>query len=161
VSRDGLTEDTPAGHHGDTGSVMDRRVVKMYRNSVDQTARSDIAAAAAAHQEMGRDYDAAVAEGLIERIGAEIDSRVDARVGAISRRSGSPPEAPQAGRRQAMWAGAGVGAGLTGIVVLIVNARHATSDLVGSVIAIWVILVITALGATLVRKYRSPERPDN
>jgi hypothetical protein len=130
----------------------------MYRNSVDQTVRGDIAAAAAAHQELGRDYDAAVAEGLIERIGAEIDSRVDARVGAISRRSGSSAEVSQAGRRQAMWAGAGVGAGLTGIVVLIANARHASSDLVGSVIAVWVILAIAALGATLVRKYRSPGR---
>jgi hypothetical protein len=55
-----------------------------------------------------------------------------------------------------MWAGAGVGAGLTGIVVLIVNARHTTSDLVGSVIAVWVIVAIAALGATLARKYRGP-----
>jgi hypothetical protein len=130
----------------------------MYRNFVDQVTRSDIAAAAAAHQELGRDYDAAVAEGLIERIGAEIDSRVDARVGAISRRSGSSAEVAQAGRGQAMWAGAGVGAGLTGIVVLIVNASHATPDLVGSVIAVWVILAIAALGAALVRKYRSTGR---
>jgi len=135
-----------------------RRVVKMYRNSVDQATQSDIAAAAAAHQELGRDYDAAVAEGLIERIGAEIDSRVDARVGAISHRPGSSAEGSQAGRRQAMWAGAGVGTGLTGIVVLIVNARNATPDLVGSVIAVWVILAIAALGAALARKYRSPGR---
>jgi hypothetical protein len=48
---------------------------------MDQLARDDIAAAAAAHHELGRDYDGAVAEGLIERIGAEIDKRVDARLG--------------------------------------------------------------------------------
>ncbi len=48
---------------------------------MDQLARDDITAAAAAHQELGRDYDGAVAEGLIERIGAEIDKRVDARLG--------------------------------------------------------------------------------
>ena len=48
---------------------------------MDQLAREDIAAAAAVHQELGRDYDDAVAEGLIERIGAEIDKRVDARLG--------------------------------------------------------------------------------
>jgi hypothetical protein len=54
----------------------------MYRNVVDQVTRNDIAAAAAAHHELGRDYDGAVAEGLIDRIGAEIDKRVDARLRA-------------------------------------------------------------------------------
>jgi hypothetical protein len=49
---------------------------------MDQLARDDIAAAAAAHRELGRDYDDAVAEGLIERIGAEVDKRVDARLAA-------------------------------------------------------------------------------
>ncbi len=57
---------------------------------MDQLAREDIAAAAAVHQELGRDYDVAVAEGLIERIGAEIDKRVDARLG------GQPADRPAA-----------------------------------------------------------------
>jgi hypothetical protein len=48
---------------------------------MDQLAREDIAAAAAAHRELGRDYDGAVAEGLVDRIGEEIDKRVDARLG--------------------------------------------------------------------------------
>ncbi len=48
---------------------------------MERTTRDEIGAAAAAHAELGGDYDAAVAEGLIERIGAEIDKRVDARVG--------------------------------------------------------------------------------
>ncbi len=47
---------------------------------MDQVAREDIAASAAAHRELGRDYDRAVAEGLVERIGDEIDKRVDARL---------------------------------------------------------------------------------
>src|ERR1022692_3366801 len=53
----------------------------MYLVAMDQLAREDIAAAAAAHDELGRDYDGAIAEGLVERIGAEIDKRVDARLG--------------------------------------------------------------------------------
>lgn len=130
----------------------------MYLDSVEQSTQDNIAASAAAHHELGSDYDSAVAEGLIERIGAEIDSRVDARLGASSRGSGLPAEVSQTGRQQAMWFGAGVGAGMTGLVVLIVNARHATTDIVGSVIVVWVILAIAALGATLARKYRSPGR---
>ncbi len=55
--------------------------------AVDQATRDDIAAAAAAHQELGRDFDGAVAEGLVDRIGAEIDKRIDARLGARPRRS--------------------------------------------------------------------------
>jgi hypothetical protein len=58
----------------------------MYLVLMDQLAREDIAAAAAAHRELGRDYDGAVAEGLIERIGDEIDKRVDARLGRRSDR---------------------------------------------------------------------------
>jgi hypothetical protein len=80
----------------------------MYRNAVDQVTRNDIAAAAAAHHELGRDYDGAVAEGLIDRIGAEIDKRVDARLRAGWSVPRSPARMPQSGRSQAIWAGAGI-----------------------------------------------------
>ena len=55
-------------------------MIEMYRVAMEQAARDDIAAASAAHRELGRDYDGAIAEGLIERIGAEVDKRVDARL---------------------------------------------------------------------------------
>jgi len=55
-------------------------VVATYRVFVDQQARDEIAAAGAAHRELGPGYDDAVAEGLVERIGVEIDKRVDARL---------------------------------------------------------------------------------
>ena len=70
----------------------------MNLDCVDQRTRDDIAASAAAHSELGRDYDGAVAQGLIERIGAEIDRRVDVRLGQRDRVSAAPPEpAPRAG----------------------------------------------------------------
>ena len=52
----------------------------MYLVVMDQLARENITAAAAVHHELGRDYEDAVAEGLVERIGDEIDRRVDARL---------------------------------------------------------------------------------
>jgi len=55
-------------------------LIAMYRVCVDQQTRQEIAAAGAAHRELGPNYDDAVAEGLVERIGAEIDRRVDARL---------------------------------------------------------------------------------
>jgi hypothetical protein len=42
--------------------------------------RDEIAAAVAAHGELGARYDSAIAEGLVERIGEEIDKRVEARL---------------------------------------------------------------------------------
>jgi hypothetical protein len=42
--------------------------------------REEVQASAGAHQDLGSGYDAAVAEGLVERIGEEIDKRIDARL---------------------------------------------------------------------------------
>ena len=47
---------------------------------MDERAHEDVAAAAAVHTELGRAYDGAVAEGLVERISSEIDKQVDARL---------------------------------------------------------------------------------
>jgi hypothetical protein len=47
---------------------------------VNADEREEIAASVAARTELGPRYDAALAEGLVERIGEEIDKRVDARL---------------------------------------------------------------------------------
>jgi hypothetical protein len=61
---------------------------------VDQQTRDEITAAGAAHRELGPGYDDAVAAGLVERIGEEIDKRVDAR---LAQYSGQPaPHIPPA-----------------------------------------------------------------
>jgi hypothetical protein len=54
---------------------------------VNADEREEIAASVAAHAELGPKYDTAVAEGLVERIGEEIDKRVEARL----RSMGQPP----------------------------------------------------------------------
>ena len=54
--------------------------------------RDEISASVAAHAELGPRYDAAVAEGLVERIGDEIDKRIDARL------SGQPGPGQQNGQ---------------------------------------------------------------
>ena len=63
-----------------------RRVTSVEQVSISE----EIRASAAAHRDLGPGYDGAVAEGLVERIGDEIDRRVDARL--ISR---MPYTAPQ------------------------------------------------------------------
>jgi hypothetical protein len=58
---------------------------------VNADERQEIAASVAANAELGPRYEAAVAEGLVERIGEEIDRRVDARL----RGAGHPAPPPQ------------------------------------------------------------------
>jgi hypothetical protein len=51
---------------------------------VNANERDEITASVAAHSELGPRYDSAVAEGLVERIGDEIDRRIDSRLGGQS-----------------------------------------------------------------------------
>ena len=120
---------------------------------VDESTRNDIAAATAAHHELGRDYDDAVAESLVDRIGAEIDKRIDARL--CTGPSGSRPlaESSQSGKGQALFLGAGIGAGLTGFVAII--AQHTSKHVGYAVIIVWVILAVASLGTAVVSKYRN------
>jgi hypothetical protein len=58
---------------------------------------AEIRASVAAHQDLGSGYDDAVAEGLVERIGAEIDKRIEARLaafGPVPAGSAVPQQAP-------------------------------------------------------------------
>jgi hypothetical protein len=69
---------------------------------------AEIRASVDAHHDLGSGYDDAVAEGLVERIGAEIDKRIEAQL----RRYGAPygpyfaPPAPPPGAQGAAEAGA-------------------------------------------------------
>ena len=127
---------------------------------MDQAARTDIAAAAAAHRELGPDYDAAVAEGLIERISDEIDKRVDARLGTSPRSSRSPAETSQSAGHMTAWtagvAGVGVGAGITGIAAGVAASGNPRVEPV--VITVLLILAVIALVVTAVRKSRNQGR---
>jgi len=60
--------------------------------------REEVQASAAAHRDLGPGYDAAVAEGLVERIGEEIDRRVDARMFGHMQTPTRPRHAPAPGR---------------------------------------------------------------
>jgi hypothetical protein len=55
---------------------------------VNADEREEIAASVAAHAELGPRYESAVAEGLVERIGEEIDRRVDARLRNLGQHGG-------------------------------------------------------------------------
>jgi hypothetical protein len=114
----------------------------MYLVGMDQLAREDIAAAAAVHSELGRDYDGAVAESLVERIGEEIDKRVDARLG----RSGDAParrgragQLSRSGRSSWETVPLALGSMIVGGIVSanLMSSAHASAALVALV---WIII---------------------
>ena len=80
---------------------------------MDELAQQDIAAAAAAHTELGRAYDGPVAEGLVERISSEIDRQVDAR---LAQRGIRPSWAAWATDTMGLGS-AGLGIGATAVVL--------------------------------------------
>jgi hypothetical protein len=109
----------------------------MYLDPVDHATRDEIAAAAGAHADLGSNYDAAVAEGLIERIGAEIDRRVDARLAMHPARpvapAYGPPRSPAAAVIVALGT-VGLGVGATAITLFSnVSVGAVTPENVGAV----------------------------
>jgi hypothetical protein len=101
---------------------------------VDHKTHEEIAAAAAAHRELGPGYDDAVAEGLVERIGAEIDRRVDARLA----QQGLPERRPARVSSSGTFFGLGslVIGGITSVSIM--NTHDSKSAVV--VILIWIVL---------------------
>ena len=96
----------------------------MLRTGHDEDEKAEIRASVAAQRDLGPGYGDAVAEGLVERIGAEIDKRIDARLGlvpAAQRAPGyqapavpappPPKPAPQASRMPAFFPLVSMGSG--------------------------------------------------
>ena len=134
--------------------------------------RDEISASVAAHAELGPRYDDAVAEGLVERIGDEIDKRIDARLGAPAgpgrqaqqQHNGQPayqgPVAPAPARPAAVPPPAAHapsrGSGLSGVILglgsmgLGVGATAVVlSHHVGGVAAVLMVLLIWAMIAVI------------
>jgi hypothetical protein len=66
----------------------------LYRALMGSDHEAEIRASVAAHADLGPAYDDAVAEGLVERIGAEIDKRIDARLGQFGATGAPGPPGP-------------------------------------------------------------------
>jgi hypothetical protein len=125
---------------------------------VNANERDEIAASVAAHGELGSRYDDAVAEGLVERIGAEIDKRIDTRLGtpapptmplsaAYRGPVGPPPPAPAPAPRPERHRGGGVSGvflGLGSMGIGIGSTAVIVANKVDGVAAVFMVLLIWA-----------------
>jgi hypothetical protein len=104
---------------------------------MDASLRADLTAASAVHRELGPDYTDAVSEGLVERIGAEIDKRVDAKLAErnLAERNLAAPNARLGWPQLVMGLGStGVGVGASAIV-LFSGVTVGSSRVTGSVVS--------------------------
>jgi hypothetical protein len=118
------------------------------------TIRDEVRASAAAHHDLGPGYDTAVAEGLVERIGEEIDRRVDARLFGQVGYQGAPqgPPGPRVRREPVPgrigFGGVVLGLGSIGLAVgataVVLHSGSAPGQLNGGA-AVLVFLIWTAI----------------
>jgi len=90
----------------------------LYRADMGSDHEAEIRASVGAHDDLGSGYDDAVAEGLVERIGAEIDRRIEAqlrRYGAPYGPYFAPPGPPAPGAQGAADLGAVGASGVSGV----------------------------------------------
>jgi hypothetical protein len=115
--------------------------------------KDEVLASAEAHRDLGPGYDTAVAEGLVERIGEEIDKRVDARLsGQLGYRA---PRRDAWARREPVPGRVGFGAvvlgtGSMGMAIgataVVLHAGDSPGQLNGGtavlVILIWIVIAV-------------------
>jgi hypothetical protein len=115
--------------------------------------KDEVRASAAAHRDLGPGYDTAVAEGLVERIGEEIDKRVDARLfGQMAYQT--PPQRPRL-RREPVPGRVGFGAVILalgsmgmaiGATAVVLHPGDSPGQLSGGaavlIVAIWIVIAV-------------------
>jgi hypothetical protein len=122
----------------------DETAPAIYRVIVNSSSFSaeEIRAAAHTHRELGPEYEGAVIESFLEKVGREIDARVDDRLGHMGRRGRGKSEVASARHQH----GAGLALPVISMVLgipltaIAVSGRPAMEALMGLVI-VWAAIV--------------------
>jgi hypothetical protein len=118
---------------------------------MEQLGRQDVAAAAAAHHELGPEYGQATIDSFLQKVDSEIAARIDARLG------GPPQPRPQTvdvatrHERRALWTGVIIGSAVAGIPFTLVAASQG-GKYPGAVAVIWLVIAAVYLVAFVVSR---------
>ena len=133
----------------------------VYRGDVTDSPLSagELRAAAETHQELGPEYQDAVLESFVERVGREIDARVDARLAQAAVRPVAPQPAPPPPAKQpkpfsplAMALGS-IALGIPITALVVAAGTHP--------VGFWGLLVVWAAIASINWAYAAKIRPPN
>jgi hypothetical protein len=126
---------------------------------MEQLARQDVAAAAAAHQELGPEYSQAAIDSFLEKVDSEIAARMDARLGTAPKPRSQTADVATHHERRALWTGLVIGSVVAGIPLTLVALSNlagiAVSNQEGTqraVIAIWLAIALVYLVASRLYK---------
>jgi hypothetical protein len=116
----------------------------IYRARVSSPSLSpdEIRAAAETHRELGPDYESAVIESFLDKVGREIDVRVDARVAAWRPPSAQPPAPVRAPSDRSAFALAicSMAFGIPLTAIAVAAGTHPVG--LGGVLVIWVAIAV-------------------
>lgn len=126
---------------------------------MDEVSREHIAAVAAVRQELGSGYDDVIAEGLIERIGAEIDKRVDARLDG--RRLKRRVDVAELERRRTLFKGAVAGATAVGLPALLLSMKSWYGPAKGVMVITVLVWLVIATGYATVSWVQAMRKRDD
>ena len=110
----------------------------------------ELRAAAETHQELPSEYRDAVLESFVDRVGREIDARVDARLAQASARPVAPqyvppPPAPKAPKQFSVLA-LGLGSIALGIPISAIVANASDSTGIWGLLVVWIAIAVINLG---------------
>jgi hypothetical protein len=140
----------------------------MYLEFMTQGRDEEIAASVGAHRDLGSAYDDAIAAGLVERIGAEVDRRVDERMSqyqhgarpatgsdSASSQAQHPPAVHPGGQISWQQASLALGSMVVGLIAS-VSINTAKGNGTWPIIVIWVAIV--GINMAIFRAGRAPSR---
>jgi hypothetical protein len=118
----------------------------------------EIRAAAAAHAELGPEYNDAVVASFLDQVDRAVAARVDARMAEMGQ--AAPPAEPE--DRRTLLKGMAIGVSLSGIALVAVGGNP-FERMHRVVVVLMILAVVCALGATWDhrqrRRHRQPARP--
>jgi hypothetical protein len=148
--------------------LADRPPLRSVAHVLNTGREQEIAASIGAHRDLGGGYDDAIAAGLVERIGAEVDRRVDERIslyqpvgqsaagGAGSRDARHRPAAPPGGPVSWQQTLLAFGSMVIGAITSGIIAGHEAGT--WPILVIWFAIVIINMAIFRVGPFR-PDRP--
>jgi hypothetical protein len=114
----------------------------------------EIRAAAEVHRELGPDYEKAVVESFLERLGAEIDARVDARVAHVTEARAVQPRG-----RSMSSAGLALGSIGLGIPITAIVATAGTHPVgFAGVLVVWLAIAVINVAYAMQSRSADPRR---
>ncbi len=100
----------------------------------------EIRAAAQAHRELGPDYQSAVVESFLDKVGREIDARVDARLSAAGQAPAGPASQPHRDRSAFALAVISIALGIPLSAIAVAAGAHPAG--LPGLLVIWAALAV-------------------